>query len=167
MKKIFNVRIKLFPANIYLFIVNSRNRRRCEIHLKLTINTQKCFKEHHRLSEFIITLLPELNVHKTYMWRLERHAYVLSLLKLGHVSIGYSCYLSEKYCKATFSRVVAKIIAFIRASSLDCSLCYLALHQMHKISPWAQDLNWTYIRRSEDVFWTSYIRSIYALCPGW
>ena len=30
------------------------------------------------------------------------------------------------------------------------------------------DANWTYIRRSEDVqhaFWTSYVRSIYALCP--
>ena len=30
------------------------------------------------------------------------------------------------------------------------------------------DANWTYIRRSEDVqhaFWTSYARSIYALCP--
>ena len=32
---------------------------------------------------------------------------------------------------------------------------------------WTQDLNWTYIRRSEDVlgvFWTSYVRSIYVLC---
>ena len=32
-----------------------------------------------------------------------------------------------------------------------------------------QDINWTYIRRSEivlDVFWTSYVRSIYILCPG-
>ena len=30
-----------------------------------------------------------------------------------------------------------------------------------------QDVNWTYIRRSEDiqgVFWTSYVRSIYVLC---
>ena len=26
--------------------------------------------------------------------------------------------------------------------------------------------NWTYIRRSEDVFWTSYVRSIYNLCSG-
>ena len=35
--------------------------------------------------------------------------------------------------------------------------------------PWTQDVNWTYIRRSEDVhgvFWTSHIRSIYVLCPG-
>ena len=31
----------------------------------------------------------------------------------------------------------------------------------------AQNVNWTYIRRSEvflDVFWTSYVRSIYVLC---
>ena len=36
-------------------------------------------------------------------------------------------------------------------------------------SPWAQDVTWTYIRRSEDslgVFWTFYVRSIYVLCPG-
>ena len=34
-------------------------------------------------------------------------------------------------------------------------------------TPWAQDVNWTYIKRSEDVqdvFWTSYVRSIYVLC---
>ena len=36
-------------------------------------------------------------------------------------------------------------------------------------TPWTQDVNWTYIRRLEDiqdVFWTSYVRSIYVLCPG-
>ena len=36
-------------------------------------------------------------------------------------------------------------------------------------TPWAQDVNGTYIRRSEnvlDVFWTSCVRSIYVLCPG-
>ena len=34
-------------------------------------------------------------------------------------------------------------------------------------APQIQYLNWTYIRRSEDVqdvFWTSYVRSIYVLC---
>ena len=37
------------------------------------------------------------------------------------------------------------------------------------LTPWAQDVNWTYVRLSEDVldiFWTSYIHSIYVLCPG-
>ena len=36
-------------------------------------------------------------------------------------------------------------------------------------SPWTKDVNWTFIRRSEDalgVFWKSYVRSIYILCPG-
>ena len=36
-------------------------------------------------------------------------------------------------------------------------------------TPWTQDANWTYVRRSEDVldvFWKSYVRSIYVLCPG-
>ena len=34
---------------------------------------------------------------------------------------------------------------------------------------WTQDVNWTYIRRSEDVqdvFWTSYVRSIYVCLFG-
>ena len=32
-----------------------------------------------------------------------------------------------------------------------------------------QDVSWTFTRRSEDtqdVFWTSYVRSVYVLCPG-
>ena len=36
-------------------------------------------------------------------------------------------------------------------------------------SPWTQDVNWKYTRRSEDVqdiFWTSYVRWIYVLWPG-
>ena len=36
------------------------------------------------------------------------------------------------------------------------------------MTPWTQDVNWTYKRRSEDVldvFWMSYIRSICVLCP--
>ena len=40
---------------------------------------------------------------------------------------------------------------------------------LFQTTPWTQDVNWTYIRRSEDVqdvFWTSYVRSIYVLCPG-
>ena len=37
------------------------------------------------------------------------------------------------------------------------------------ILPWTQNVNYTYISRSEDaigVFWTSCVRSIYVLCPG-
>ena len=33
---------------------------------------------------------------------------------------------------------------------------------------WAQDVNWAYIRRLEDVqdvFWMSYVHAIYVLCP--
>ena len=36
-------------------------------------------------------------------------------------------------------------------------------------TPWTQDVDWQYIRRSEDVknvFWASYVRPIYILCPG-
>ena len=35
--------------------------------------------------------------------------------------------------------------------------------------PWTKDVNWMHIRRSEDaldIFWMSYVRSIYVLCPG-
>ena len=37
------------------------------------------------------------------------------------------------------------------------------------ISPWIQDVTWTYRRRSEDVLeiiQTSYVRVIYVMCPG-
>ena len=40
---------------------------------------------------------------------------------------------------------------------------------LYLATPWTQGVNWTYIRPSEDVqdvFWSSYIRSIYVLCPG-
>ena len=35
-------------------------------------------------------------------------------------------------------------------------------------TPWSQDANWTYIKRSEEHLniWTSYLHSIYVLCPG-
>ena len=38
-----------------------------------------------------------------------------------------------------------------------------------RINSWTMNVNWTYIRHSEDVqdvFRTSYVRSIYFLCPG-
>ena len=43
-------------------------------------------------------------------------------------------------------------------------ICY---GQIAPTSPYTQDVNWTYIRRSEDeqdICWTSYVRSIYVLC---
>ena len=36
------------------------------------------------------------------------------------------------------------------------------------LTSWTQDVKWTYMRRLEDVlevFWTSYVRSAYVLCP--
>ena len=36
-------------------------------------------------------------------------------------------------------------------------------------SVWRQHINWTYTRRPENVLdglWTSYVRSVYVLCPG-
>ena len=48
-------------------------------------------------------------------------------------------------------------------------LIYTAQYSVNclAISPWTQDVNWKYIRHSEDVqdvFWTSYVRSVYVLC---
>ena len=43
---------------------------------------------------------------------------------------------------------------------------YAAIN-LPEITPWAQAVNCTYIRRSEDVqdvFWTSYVRAVYGLC---
>ena len=41
--------------------------------------------------------------------------------------------------------------------------------EIYTVSSGTQDVDWTYMGRSEDVqdvFWTSYIRSIYVLFPG-
>ena len=64
-------------------------------------------------------------------------------------------------------------VLLLRLSMDNCfrklELCTFFITSFHFISPWTQDVNWTYIRRSEDtldVFWTSYIRLIYILCPG-
>ena len=38
---------------------------------------------------------------------------------------------------------------------------------VEKVTQWRQDVNRTYVRRSEhvlDLFWTSYVRSIYIMC---
>ena len=35
--------------------------------------------------------------------------------------------------------------------------------------PWTRDVKWTYIKQLEDaqdIFLTSYVRSVYVLCPG-
>ena len=37
------------------------------------------------------------------------------------------------------------------------------------ILPWTRDVKWTYIKQLEDaqdIFLTSYVRSVYVLCPG-
>ena len=36
------------------------------------------------------------------------------------------------------------------------------------LTPWTQDINWKYMTfgRRPGVYWTSYVRSIYVLCPG-
>ena len=46
-------------------------------------------------------------------------------------------------------------------------LCLSIQLSYQEIIPLTQDANWMYIRRSEDaldVFWTSYVRSIYLVC---
>ena len=60
-----------------------------------------------------------------------------------------------------------------QASAILWNASALAMNNIsiHLITntPWTQDLNWTYMRYLEyvqDVSWTSYIRSIYFMCPG-
>lgn len=46
---------------------------------------------------------------------------------------------------------------------LTCTNCFCLL------TPCAQNITWTYLRHSEgvlNVFWTSFVRWIYVLCPG-
>ena len=62
------------------------------------------------------------------------------------------------------------VIGMFKFLSLASSLYLFWLLASQKVPTlWKQDVNWTYIRRSEDVqdVWkTSYACSIYVLCPG-
>ena len=61
-------------------------------------------------------------------------------------------------------------------SSIGCRPCLIARVSVNsgraamkrENTPWAQDVTWTYIRRSEDVqhvFWTCYEHSVWVVCP--
>ena len=59
------------------------------------------------------------------------------------------------------SMVYAMLIQLLNHSQIDKK------SPKNNLTPQTQDVNWTYIRRSEDiqnVFWTSYVHSIYVLC---
>ena len=60
------------------------------------------------------------------------------------------------------------LIMHVVPSSVPLARCLvLHLQILVKDTRWTQDVNWAYIRRSEDVlhvFWTSYVRLIYVLC---
>ena len=50
---------------------------------------------------------------------------------------------------------------------LEKNLGWVSKHAITVVIMSSQDVSWTYIRRLEDVlevFWTSYVRSIYVLC---
>ena len=64
--------------------------------------------------------------------------------------------------------MIEKVYLETWKSILGHSISYYLQYYRQTNTPWAQDAKWTYIRRSEDVpniFWTSYVRLIYALCP--
>ena len=64
----------------------------------------------------------------------------------------------EDACQIAFYFLVFEFISWV----------VLISHQRVNY-PLVTDVNWTYIRRSEnvvDVFWRSYAHSIYVLCPG-
>ena len=63
--------------------------------------------------------------------------------------------LPSKNVYNTFKKIIASLIARVAL--------------LLRLSSWTQDVNWTLMKRSEDVlyvFWTSYVRSIYVLYPG-
>ena len=84
-------------------------------------------------------------------------------------SCNKKCCRQHINCKKLF----VLLLLLMRNSKATC-ICGVVIHlsfcsNQTVDSPWTQEVNWTYIRRSEDVLdalWTFYVRSIYVLCPG-
>ena len=58
---------------------------------------------------------------------------------------------------------------YLKSFFSDSALQSIKGISLNATTPWIQDVNWTYIRRSKDVLdvlWRSYARSIYILCLG-
>ena len=100
-----------------------------------------------------------------FLWR--THNNVLS----SNFQSFFKIQLNISKCKSTLKFWYAKVCYDVK---LECFLHYCAyfFRCWFKVSRvftnWTQGINWTNIRRSEDVqnlFWTSYVRSIHVLCP--
>ena len=88
-------------------------------------------------------------------------------VNLSSCSFFFFFFLSFSHCDLPYTAQAQKSIQNpdknLRWNHLQKQLMVFAT------TPWTQDVNWTYTRRSEDaldVFLTSYVRSIYILCPG-
>ena len=75
--------------------------------------------------------------------------------------IDYKSEKNKNFCKK--NKALMKKGVFSHIKKVICNI------KTYIKNPWTQDVNWTYIRCSEDaqnVFWTSIVLSIYVLCLG-
>ena len=91
--------------------------------------------------------------------------FVLRCFTLNFVKCFRTVFFAERRRAPAFGLV----ISYQRADFnlfIYCSFCFPFIY-LSIMTPQTQDVNWTYTRRSENVqnvFWTSYVRSIYVQC---
>ena len=98
------------------------------------------------------------------------------MLKMFGEAIAMNCYLIEYKCNQYFNhQSLIRLDPLIKPDPTQISpvkplQTYADFHEFCLLfTPWTQDANWMYIRRSEDVlnvFLTSYVRSICVFCSG-
>ena len=97
---------------------------------------------------------------KTFIWRIEHHKSVLKRFNLGGVNTEDGELRLLKMvnpCEETFKKLKCWRGFINFAKHQGWILTKLTASQQFT-TPWTQDVNWTYIRRPEDVQ-TSYVRS--------
>ena len=120
------------------------------------------------------------NVYKTSYRRLtdvETTSCVYWDVGLAKFTISYIQYIAympiynnlkdNQLLLASITNTKKSVILWIRCLTINWANTATANLSIKKPSPLTQHVNWTYIRRSEDVldvFWTSYVRSVYVLC---
>ena len=117
-------------------------------------------------------------IMKAPEWRLEvvlvSLFFIASFTGIWHIVFGI---LIIDFEQVNFSWVIISFIlpsddklSNVQFLKLRKRYCITAQDQYVFITPWTQDVHWTYIRSSEnvvrDVFWTCYASSIYDLYPG-
>ena len=76
---------------------------------------------------------------------------------------------SQLQTKFTGSYKKKSVKSRAHSFATDSGLYWIASWHLLETNLYTKDVNWTYMKRikdAQDFFWTSYVRSIYVLCPG-